>query len=97
MFWCFADEESSPDFNGEDLGKMDVYKFTLSDTNQSDFSLSELEGDVVVLAFVYTRCDDVCLLIANNLKIVKSELTDAELEKVSFVSVTIDWLSLIHI
>ena len=88
---CFADEESSPDFNGKDLGKMDVYKFTLSDTNQSDFSLSELEGDVVVLAFVYTRCDDVCLLIANNLKIVKSELTDDELEKVSFVSVTIDW------
>ena len=46
---------------------------------------------VVVLAFVYTRCDDVCLLIANNLKFAKSQLTDAELDKVSFVSVTIDW------
>jgi len=87
---CFAEEEG-PDFNGKNLGKMDVYKFTLSDQNQSDFSLTDLEGDVVVLAFVYTRCDDVCLLIANNLKVVKSELTDEELEKVSFVSVTIDW------
>ena len=70
---------------------MDVYKFTLSDTNQSDFSLTDLDGQVVVLAFVYTRCDDVCLLIANNLKVVKSQLTEEELEKVSFVSVTIDW------
>ena len=33
---------------------MDVYKFTLSDTNLSDFSLTELDGQVVVLAFVYT-------------------------------------------
>ena len=87
---CFADEEG-PDFNGKDLGKMDVYKFTLSDQNQSEYSLEDLEGQVVVLAFVYTRCDDVCLLIANNLKVVKSELTEEELEKVSFVSVTIDW------
>ena len=87
---CFGDEEG-PDFNGKNLNKMDVYKFTLSDTNQSDFSLTDLEGQVVVLAFVYTRCDDVCLLIVNNLKFAKSQLTDDELEKVSFVSVTIDW------
>ena len=87
---CFGDEEG-PEFNGKNLNKMDVYKFTLSDTNQNDFSLTELEGQVVVLAFVYTRCDDVCLLIANNLKVAKSQLTEEELEKVSFVSVTIDW------
>ena len=87
---CFAEDEG-PDFNGKSLGKVDVYKFTLTDQNQSDFSLSELEGQTVVLAFVYTRCDDVCLLTATNPKVVKSELTEDELEKVSFVSVTIDW------
>ncbi len=84
-------EEEGPVFNGKNLNKMDVYKFTLSDTNQSDFSLTDLDGQVVVLAFVYTRCDDVCLLIANNLKFAKSQLTDAELDQVAFVSVTIDW------
>ena len=84
-------EEGGPEFHGKNLNKMDVYKFTLSDTNLSDFSLTELDGQVVVLAFVYTRCDDVCLLIANSLKFAKSQLTDAELDKVSFVSVTIDW------
>ncbi|RJV00497.1 MAG: SCO family protein [Candidatus Poseidoniales archaeon] len=87
---CFSDEER-PDFNGKDLGEVDVFKFTLNDQNQSTYSLEDDEGKVVVLAFVYTRCDDVCLLIANNLKVAKSQLTEDELSKVQFVSVTIDW------
>ena len=29
---CFSDEEG-PDFNGKDLGKMDVYKFYLAQIN----------------------------------------------------------------
>ena len=44
---CFTDEEG-PDFNGKDLGKMDVYKFTLSDQTQSESSLENMEGPVVV-------------------------------------------------
>ena len=83
--------EDSPEFNGKDLGEMDTFKFTLSDQNQSSYSLEDNEGKVVILAFVYTRCDDVCLMISNNLKTVKSQLTSDELEKVSFISVTIDW------
>ena len=79
--YVILDEEEGPKFNGKNLNKMDVYKFTLSDTNLSDFSLTELDGQVVVLAFVYTRCDDVCLLIANNLKFAKSQLTEEELRQ----------------
>ena len=37
---CFGDDvEEGPDFNGKNLDKMDVYKFTLSDQNQTDFHL----------------------------------------------------------
>ena len=87
---CFSAEEGS-EFHGKDLNEMNVYEFTLSDQDQSKFSLEDEEGKVVILAFVYTRCDDVCLLISQNLKGVKSQLTENELEKVSFISVTIDW------
>jgi protein SCO1/2 len=87
---CFSAEEG-PEFHGEDLDEMNVYEFTLSDQNQSKFSLDDEEGKVVILAFIYTRCDDVCLLISQNLKEVKSQLTEKELEQVSFISVTIDW------
>ena len=86
---CFSEE--SVDFNGKDLDEMNVYKFTLSDQNQSTYALADDDGKVVVLAFVYTRCDDVCLLISQNLKEVKSQLSEDELEQVSFISVTIDW------
>lgn len=88
---CLSAEDDGPIFNGKDLNEMNVYKFTLEDQNQSSYSLIDDEGKVVVLAFVYTRCDDVCLLIANNLKNVKSQLTEDELSRVNFVSVTIDW------
>ncbi len=86
---CFSEE--SIDFNGEDLNEMETFKFTLSDQEQSSYSLEDADGKVVVLAFIYTRCDDVCLLISQNLKVVKSQLTSEELEQVEFVSVTIDW------
>tara|TARA_B100000767_G_scaffold105954_1_gene101730 strand:- start:3050 stop:3625 length:576 start_codon:yes stop_codon:yes gene_type:complete len=83
--------EESINFNGKNLNEMKTFKFTLYDQNQSLTSLEDSDGQVVVLAFIYTRCDDVCLMISNNLKVVKSQLTNEELEKVSFISVTIDW------
>ncbi|MDC3047692.1 SCO family protein [Euryarchaeota archaeon] len=83
--------EDSPDFHGKDLQESDIFLFTLNDQNQSSYSLEDNEGKVIVLAFIYTRCDDVCLLIAQNLKLVKSQMTEDELSKVQFVSVTIDW------
>lgn len=86
---CFS--EDSPDFHGSDLNVMETFKFTLSDQEQSSYSLEDADGKVVILAFVYTRCDDVCLLISQNLKMVKSQLTPDELENVIFISVTIDW------
>ena len=86
---CISEE--SPDFHGKDLQESDIFLFTLNDQNQSSYSLEDNEGKVIVLAFIYTRCDDVCLLIAQNLKVVKSQMTEDELSKVQFVSVTIDW------
>ena len=83
--------EDSPDFHGKDLQESDIFLFTLNDQNQSSYSLEDNEGKVIVLAFIYTRCDDVCLLIAQNLKVVKSQMTEDESSKVQFVSVTIDW------
>ena len=86
---CFS--EPSPDFHGKDLKESEIFLFTLNDQNQSSYSLEDNEGKVIVLAFIYTRCDDVCLLIAQNLKVVKSQMTEVELSKVQFVSVTIAW------
>ncbi|MEE2748107.1 MAG: SCO family protein [Candidatus Thermoplasmatota archaeon] len=50
--------------------------FTLTDQNGLDVSLSDFEGKVVVLAFTYTACPDVCLAVEANLHHVNTEMAD---------------------
>jgi len=82
---------SNPSFHGVDMDELSPYNFTLKDQSGELWSLEDSKGKVVVLAFIYTSCDDVCLAISSNLKWVKQQLTDSELKNITFVSVTIDW------
>ena len=52
-------------------------------------SLSDLEGKVVVVAFIYTSCPDICLAISANMAYAQDSLGE-ESDDVVFVSVTID-------
>ena len=63
--------------------------FTLENQHGEDVSLSDFEGRVVVVAFIYTSCPDVCLIISSNLDYVYQNLGDHS-EMVEFVSITID-------
>ncbi len=62
--------------------------FTLTDQNGQNVSLSDFEGKVVVLAFTYTACPDVCLAIEANLHYVNTEMADEE--DLVILSMTID-------
>ena len=44
-----------------------------------------------ILIFIFTRCDDTCPVTSQNIKMVKDSLSDDELAKTSFVSITVDW------
>jgi len=88
---CFGDDEEEISFNGRDLGGSYTYKFTLEDAEGPLWSLQEQEGKVVVLAFIFTRCDNTCPVTNQNVKMVKDTLSEDEASKVSFVSVTVDW------
>ena len=87
---CFSDEEEIT-FKGRGLGGSDTYKFTLEDAEGPLWSLEEQEGKVVVMAFIFTRCDNTCPVTSQNVKMVKETLTEDELAKTSFVSITVDW------
>ena len=63
--------------------------FTLFDQNGDVFKFSDHEGKVIVVAFVYTSCPDICLIISANLHFVKENL-GSNSDGVVFVSVTID-------
>ena len=64
-------------------------EFTLENQFGENVSLSDFEGKVVVVAFIYTSCPDVCLIISSNLDYLEENLGD-HLDKVEIISITID-------
>jgi protein SCO1/2 len=75
---------------GTDLGGVAAPDFTLVDglTGRA-VMLSGLHGDVVVLAFLYMRCLDVCPLTAERFRTAQQSL-GAEASRVTFVAVSVD-------
>jgi len=63
--------------------------FTLENQFGEDVSLSSFDGKVVVVAFIYTSCPDVCLIISSNLDYAKQNIGE-HADMVEFVSITID-------
>ena len=72
---CIGSQEEIDIFYGEDINpSIPANDFTLIDENGDNFSLSELEGDVIVISFLFTRCPDICPVVSANLAYVGQEL-----------------------
>ena len=83
------DHEDEHDFHGKEYDPAsDAPDFTLTNQHGESVSLSDFEGKVVVLAFTYTYCPDVCLAIEANLNTIQSEFS--ENEDLVIISITID-------
>jgi len=63
--------------------------FTLLDQNGDSFTLSDHSGTIMVVAFIYTTCPDICLAISANMAWAKENLDGYE-EQILFISITID-------
>ena len=63
--------------------------FTLQNQFGEEVSLSDFEGRVVVVAFIYTSCPDVCLIISSNLDYANENIGELS-DRVEFISITID-------
>lgn len=75
---------------GTDLGAQPSPDFTLSDGRTgSPVSLSGLRGNVVALAFLYTRCPDTCPLTAEQFREAQQQL-GGDADRVRFVAVSVD-------
>ena len=89
---CFGSgDDVEVSFNGlEYQPPVDAPDFTLTDQNGDDVSLSDYEGKVIVVAFTYTHCVDICPVIESNMKYIKEELGDSYGEDVVYLSISID-------
>jgi cytochrome oxidase Cu insertion factor (SCO1/SenC/PrrC family) len=85
------DEEEVISYNGRDLEGSSTYRFTLESADGDLWSLDDHYGKVVILVFMFTRCDETCPVTSQNIQTVQDTLTEDELEQISIVSVTVDW------
>jgi protein SCO1 len=75
---------------GTELEKNVAPDFTLTDgVTGKSLTLSSLRNNTVVLAFLYTRCPDVCPLTAGQFRAAQRTLGD-DAAKVDFVAVSVD-------
>jgi len=76
--------------SGTELPKDSAPEFTLTDgMTGATVSLSSLRGNAIALAFLYTRCPDVCPLTAAQFRAAQQRL-GADAARVRFVAVSVD-------
>ena len=64
--------------------------FELVDQSGQPVNMSQFEGKVVLITFVFTHCPDVCPAVTYQMKKLSEELGDDYNESVVFLSVTVD-------
>jgi cytochrome oxidase Cu insertion factor (SCO1/SenC/PrrC family) len=74
-------------WNGYDLDRAPIPNRVLIDQDGNNYSLQKGSADVMVVAFIFTTCVDVCPVITSNLKSAESQLGDVDYQ---FISITVD-------
>lgn len=74
-------------YNGLNLNREPIDSHVLIDQNGNPYSTTHTIADATIVAFIFTRCDDVCPTITQNLKAVQNQVEDLD---VQFMSITVD-------
>mgnify|MGYP000001669425 CR=1 FL=1 len=86
---CIGGENDGYDFHGMEYNPASTAPdFTLTDQNGHSVSLSDFQGNVVVLAFTYTTCPDICLAIEAKLDYIDDQMSNED--DLVLLSMTID-------
>ena len=92
---CISNEDEVLDlFHGDDLPSDDpeyaVNEFSLIKPDGNLTNLSDYEGQVLIVSFIYSRCPDVCPIVSSNLRWLSQEMADDYETNFSIISVTVD-------
>lgn len=87
---CLSNGEVD-EFYGEDINPpITVNEFQLIDDKGEIVTMSQFEGQVVVVTFLFTRCPDICPVVSANLAFIAQELGDMHGTSVQILTVTVD-------
>jgi protein SCO1 len=70
--------------------RIPIQDFSLTDQSNRPFRFKNLAGKVVLIAFAYTTCPDVCPLITAAMRRVQADLSDTQQPAVYLLTVTTD-------
>ena len=87
---CLDAEQESPFFGKAIEGDIGFDEFLLIDENGTSFNSSSVEGNVLVIGFIFTNCPDKCITVSQNMKYLHDGLNQSNTENVSFISITVD-------
>ena len=92
---CTAPVEDEIDiFYGQDLPlddpEYDLEDFSLMNFDGNMTNLSDYEGQVLIVSFVYSRCPDVCPIVSANLRWVAEQLPNDYGTNFSIIAITVD-------
>ena len=65
------------------------YDFSLTDQFGQSRKLTQFQGNVVLLTFLYTNCVDICPVISDYLKIIHQNL-ETDVEEVTLIIISVD-------
>lgn len=77
-------------YKGYQLSRGTVTDFTLIDQDENNVTLSLTNGEILVVAFIFTRCTDVCPVITQSLRSVQDGLSSEYSDDVGFISISVD-------
>ena len=79
------------DFKGANIEPpVEFRTFELVDSNAEPYNSTDLEGQVLVIAFLFTNCPDICPIISSNLNWLTQQLGDDVGKNVTIMSITVD-------
>ena len=89
---CFGSptEDGWIHFNGTEWPGAPAPDFTLINQDGEEISLSDFENKIIVVAFTFTTCPDICPMIEYNMNLAKDALGDSYGTDVVFLSISID-------
>ena len=87
---CVGEEQTNV-FYGEDINPhIPVDDFILLDENGENISISDYEGMVLVVAFLFTRCPDICPVVSSNLAFIVDQMGDRHGKEMQVLTITVD-------
>ena len=87
---CIGEEQTNV-FYGEDINPhIPVDDFILLDEKGENISISDYEGMVLVVAFLFTRCPDICPVVSSNLAFIVDQMGDRHGKEMQVLTITVD-------